>query len=727
MPCKRPKFTFGRLRLRKYVRENHCSAIVQIAPCRVNGACRLLATVGGSGVDNTQCTVYNEDHHNNMDLAMNFHNRPTQSTPGGVLRAVTWVRAPPKQEHERDDLLLAIGGDDCIITIISVTHKRVMHQLVGHNGPVLALEGHPVLQGVLASMGEDHKVHLWLVPSHNAEGVGGAPRRLATLLLSGRTHAMTFLHDGRLLTAHSAGEGLLRLWQLPEFEGLACAAPSAEAPADEEADDDSDSDWSGSSDGEASAGGPPSGRAGLKHGRSANRPTGSRRLRWSVAEEQALRDGIAKFGLGKWRAIQKDPNFGPILTIRSNGDLKDKWRNLCKEEAKVAKVAQIGDQRKAADKAASAAASAGADGNAYVAAAPTSDGEASAGEGAQEAGDGYDEHGLDAEGLSKYERERLARIAANHARMEAMLGHSLRAAEVAAAASKPKARARPRKRAKRSEGEEPAQLLRRSARRCAQALPPRDARELTLETLRAAEQGAALEIYWPEDATWYDATLTVARPETNEWDIRYPEDGVEETLRLSDPELPPVRPRGCAAAVSNPAQGDALLPEELTMAEHSRAVCAAADARGAQVASMTTIGSHSVATMRANGQLEVWTLPADGMDRGAIRISGTRVPGYNTEERFVACKIGASECGSFVAVGNGVGDTYVYAVDVPGMPKQVGHAPANKRARSPVVAATITGRGTRVLSASGKGFIWRYEPDPGETKKNTSGAWAGQL
>ena len=505
------------------------------------------------------------------------------------------------------------------------------------------------------------------------------------------------------------------------------SAPSAEAPADEEADDDSDSDWSGSSDGEASAGGPPSGRAGLKHGRSANRPTGSRRLRWSVAEEQALRDGIAKFGLGKWRAIQKDPNFGPILTIRSNGDLKDKWRNLCKEEAKVAKVAQIGDQRKAADKAASAAASAGADGNAYVAAAPTSDGEASAGEGAQEAGDGYDEHGLDAEGLSKYERERLARIAANHARMEAMLGHSLRAAEVAAAASKPKARARPRKRAKRSEGEEPAQLLRRSARRCAQALPPRDARELTLETLRAAEQGAALEIYWPEDAAWYDATLTVARPETNEWDIRYPEDGVEETLRLSDPELPPVRPRGCAAAVSNAAQGDALLPEELTMAEHSRAVCAAADARGAQVASMTTIGSHSVATMRANGQLEVWTLPADGMDRGAIRISGTRVPGYNTEERFVACKIGASECGSFVAVGNGVGDTYVYAVDVPGMPKQVGHAPANKRARSPVVAATITGRGTRVLSASGKGFIWRYEPDPGETKKNTSGAWAGQL
>eukprot|EP00235_Prasinoderma_singulare_P003941 CAMPEP_0119183536 /NCGR_PEP_ID=MMETSP1315-20130426/64387_1 /TAXON_ID=676789 /ORGANISM="Prasinoderma singularis, Strain RCC927" /LENGTH=394 /DNA_ID=CAMNT_0007177917 /DNA_START=29 /DNA_END=1213 /DNA_ORIENTATION=+ len=116
---------------------------------------------------------------------------------------------------------------------------------------------------------------------------------------------------------------------------------------------------------------PPSGRAGLKLDRSANRPTGSRRLRWSVAEEQALRDGIAKFGLGKWRAIQKDPNFGPILTIRSNVDLKDKWRNLCKEEAKVAKVAQIGDQRKAADKAASAAASAGADGNAYAAAAPT--------------------------------------------------------------------------------------------------------------------------------------------------------------------------------------------------------------------------------------------------------------------------------------------------------------------------------------------------------------------
>lgn len=50
--------------------------------------------------------------------------------------------------------------------------------------------------------------------------------------------------------------------------------------------------------------------------------------KWTPEEEAALRAGVDKYGPGKWRAIQKDADFGPCLVSRSNVDLKDKWRNM---------------------------------------------------------------------------------------------------------------------------------------------------------------------------------------------------------------------------------------------------------------------------------------------------------------------------------------------------------------------------------------------------------------
>ncbi|KAL6894597.1 hypothetical protein ACP4OV_008695 [Aristida adscensionis] len=50
--------------------------------------------------------------------------------------------------------------------------------------------------------------------------------------------------------------------------------------------------------------------------------------RWTPEEEAALRAGIAKHGVGKWRTILKDPEFSSTLCYRSNVDLKDKWRNM---------------------------------------------------------------------------------------------------------------------------------------------------------------------------------------------------------------------------------------------------------------------------------------------------------------------------------------------------------------------------------------------------------------
>ncbi|KMZ67750.1 putative Histone H1.1 [Zostera marina] len=55
---------------------------------------------------------------------------------------------------------------------------------------------------------------------------------------------------------------------------------------------------------------------------------GAPKQKWTAEEELALKAGIEKHGAGKWRTILKDPEFSHILYLRSNVDLKDKWRNM---------------------------------------------------------------------------------------------------------------------------------------------------------------------------------------------------------------------------------------------------------------------------------------------------------------------------------------------------------------------------------------------------------------
>lgn len=55
---------------------------------------------------------------------------------------------------------------------------------------------------------------------------------------------------------------------------------------------------------------------------------GAPKQKWTSEEESALKAGISKHGTGKWRTILKDPEFSSILSLRSNVDLKDKWRNM---------------------------------------------------------------------------------------------------------------------------------------------------------------------------------------------------------------------------------------------------------------------------------------------------------------------------------------------------------------------------------------------------------------
>ncbi|KAG4943511.1 hypothetical protein JHK82_047672 [Glycine max] len=55
---------------------------------------------------------------------------------------------------------------------------------------------------------------------------------------------------------------------------------------------------------------------------------GAPKQKWTAEEEAALKAGVLKHGAGKWRTILTDPEFSAILHMRSNVDLKDKWRNI---------------------------------------------------------------------------------------------------------------------------------------------------------------------------------------------------------------------------------------------------------------------------------------------------------------------------------------------------------------------------------------------------------------
>ncbi|XP_041013745.1 telomere repeat-binding factor 1-like isoform X1 [Juglans microcarpa x Juglans regia] len=81
---------------------------------------------------------------------------------------------------------------------------------------------------------------------------------------------------------------------------------------------------------------------------------GAPKQKWTQEEEAALKAGVIKHGAGKWRTILKDPEFSGVLYLRSNVDLKDKWRNMSvmangwgsREKARLAvkRVAQVPKQ-----------------------------------------------------------------------------------------------------------------------------------------------------------------------------------------------------------------------------------------------------------------------------------------------------------------------------------------------------------------------------------------------
>ena len=55
---------------------------------------------------------------------------------------------------------------------------------------------------------------------------------------------------------------------------------------------------------------------------------GQPKTKWTQDEETALKEGVKRYGAGKWRAIQKDPELQKALSTRSNVDLKVRAKQL---------------------------------------------------------------------------------------------------------------------------------------------------------------------------------------------------------------------------------------------------------------------------------------------------------------------------------------------------------------------------------------------------------------
>ena len=55
-----------------------------------------------------------------------------------------------------------------------------------------------------------------------------------------------------------------------------------------------------------------------------------RRVYWTKEEEEYLRKGVKKFGVGKWKQII---DFYPFNPCRTSVDAKDKWRNIKRQNS----------------------------------------------------------------------------------------------------------------------------------------------------------------------------------------------------------------------------------------------------------------------------------------------------------------------------------------------------------------------------------------------------------
>ncbi|KAI7865053.1 WD40-repeat-containing domain protein [Mucor mucedo] len=221
----RLEHVFENMRLRRIVKENHGGDINQLAfffnnknfnaPFGLDqvktfdkrGAVQrestdtsnILATVGGC-----ELSIYDNEHcGDHLDIMSNFDLTPPsamndeeETSNKTTLETFCWLY------RERDGLL-AVGGTDGLVRIISVANSEEISILKGHTKLIYDVQSHPQSDNIILSTSKDGTVRLWDVDQSKCIAIFEADATVTCFNPSGES----------FVSGNARGE--IRVWNVP--------------------------------------------------------------------------------------------------------------------------------------------------------------------------------------------------------------------------------------------------------------------------------------------------------------------------------------------------------------------------------------------------------------------------------------------------------------------------------------------------------------------------------
>jgi WD40 repeat protein len=188
------------LEVKTVIKENHERAVEEIRfnfTKSFSKCSNLFASVGAD-----MLTVYDDNHFgDHVALVCQFKNTENvkAETKGGPLYCLSWVDAK-KSEHEQGDALVAVAGEDMVVSIVSISESAVVQILRGGHAkaPITGLATNKKLSDIVVSLSEDEqKICMWSLKEN---------RVVAEILNVGiGCKTMTLLEDGSLVCGFTTG------------------------------------------------------------------------------------------------------------------------------------------------------------------------------------------------------------------------------------------------------------------------------------------------------------------------------------------------------------------------------------------------------------------------------------------------------------------------------------------------------------------------------------------
>ena len=190
-----------KLEMKTVIKENHERAIEEMKfnfTTSFNSKCsNFFASVGAD-----MLTVYDDNHFgDHVALVCQFKNTENlkAKTKGGPLYCLSWVDAK-RSEHEQGDALIAVAGEDMVVSIVSVSESAVVQILRGGHckAPITGLATNKNLSDIVVSLSEEEqKICMWSLKEN---------RVIAEIINVGiGCKTMTLLEDGSLVCGFKTG------------------------------------------------------------------------------------------------------------------------------------------------------------------------------------------------------------------------------------------------------------------------------------------------------------------------------------------------------------------------------------------------------------------------------------------------------------------------------------------------------------------------------------------